>query len=536
MLRVCVIDFGKGWDRHLPLVKFSYNNSYHTSIKAALFEALYGRKCRSPICWAEVGDTQLIGLEVVYGTTMEQLRKSFRSRSVFKPLVSHDRQNNLADSNHKPMEFQVGDMVMLKVSPWKGVIRFGKRGKLYLRYIRPFKVITKVGPVSYRLELPDQLSHVHSNFHVSHLKKCYADEPLAILLDEFQIDNKLNFIVELVEIMDREVKQLKQSRIPIVRAVNEPKEHERSLVHDRPAWGCDTIQDDQAAATSAEIPSTYPDICIIDLYTTTGHSRGLGFNPRRGGFPSEAKKEWGLSLKAKVRVLHTAQLDVTIYRLRGKGVVLARDAHARLVKQDRGRNVPLKVKVKIGDVNTWELTDVYKVNRINLAALGWLLKKIHMTWAHVEKTRLRLRLYTKSLEEIIIQTVETASPTLATTSELDQDGNANPSPTNNPHVLPTALRAKVVQELKELQTISAYIDSRLENIDQFLNGFEKRPNKINMDDLEPEDQSVNTLLVSSFLVSNDDSDDGEVLNELDEYGNAGRLRRKKIINSLMRMT
>ncbi|GJX53113.1 protein kinase-like domain, concanavalin A-like lectin/glucanase domain protein [Tanacetum coccineum] len=109
--------------------------------------------------------------------------------------------------------------------------------------------------------------------------------------------------------------------------------------------------------------------------------------------------------------------------------------------------------------------------------------------------------------------------------------NTNPPPTNNPPVLPTVLRTKVVQELKELQTISAYIDSCLENIDQFLNDFENRPNKINMDDPELEDEMVNTPLVSPFLDSDDDSDDGEVLSELEEYSNAGRFRRKKIINS-----
>ncbi|GJZ83546.1 putative reverse transcriptase domain-containing protein [Tanacetum coccineum] len=128
--------------------------------------------------------------------------------------AARDRQKSLADRNRKPMEFQVGDMVMLKVSPWKGVIRFGKRGKLNLRYIGPFKVLAKVGTVAYRLELPDQLSRVHSTFHVSNLKKCYADEPFAISLDEIQIDDKLNIIEEPVEIMDREVKQLKQKSYP----------------------------------------------------------------------------------------------------------------------------------------------------------------------------------------------------------------------------------------------------------------------------------------------------------------------------------
>ncbi|GJU23644.1 hypothetical protein Tco_1156986 [Tanacetum coccineum] len=117
----------------------------------------------------------------------------------------------------KPLEFQVGDRVMLKVSPWKGVIRFGKRGKLNPRYIGPFKILSKVGIVAYRLELLEQLSRVHNTFHVSNLKKCLSDESLGIPLDEIQIDDKLHFIEEPVEIMDREVKRLKQSRIPIVK-------------------------------------------------------------------------------------------------------------------------------------------------------------------------------------------------------------------------------------------------------------------------------------------------------------------------------
>nr|GEZ85049.1 putative reverse transcriptase domain-containing protein [Tanacetum cinerariifolium] len=115
------------------------------------------------------------------------------------------------------MEFEVGDMVMLKVSPWKGVIRFGKHGKLSPLYIGPFKIIKRIGSVAYKLELPKKLHGIHNTFHVSNLKKCLADEKLVIPLEEIQLDDKMHFIEELVEIIDREVKQLKQSRIPIVK-------------------------------------------------------------------------------------------------------------------------------------------------------------------------------------------------------------------------------------------------------------------------------------------------------------------------------
>ncbi|GJZ36169.1 putative reverse transcriptase domain-containing protein [Tanacetum coccineum] len=211
MLRACAIDFGKGWVNHLPLVEFSYNNSYHASIKAAPFEALYGRKCRSPVCWAEVGQVQLTGPELVQETTEKIIQIKQRMQ------VARDRQKSYADLKRKPMEFQVRDKVMLKVSPWKGVVRFGKRGKLNPRYVGPFKVLEKVGSVAYKLELPEELSRVHNTFHVSNLKKCYADEPLAVPLDGLHFDDKLQFVEEPVKIMDREVKQLRRSRVPIVK-------------------------------------------------------------------------------------------------------------------------------------------------------------------------------------------------------------------------------------------------------------------------------------------------------------------------------
>nr|GEV98325.1 putative reverse transcriptase domain-containing protein [Tanacetum cinerariifolium] len=167
-------------------------------IKATPFEALYGHKCRSPICWAEFGDSQLTGPEIIHETTekIAQINSHIQA--------SRDRQKSYADVRRKPLEFQVEDKVMLKVSSWKGVIRFSKRGKLNPHYIEPFKIIAKVRTIAYRLELPEQLSEVHSTFCVSNIKKYLSDETLAIPLEEIQIDNKIQFNEEPVKIMDRE--------------------------------------------------------------------------------------------------------------------------------------------------------------------------------------------------------------------------------------------------------------------------------------------------------------------------------------------
>nr|GFC66538.1 reverse transcriptase domain-containing protein [Tanacetum cinerariifolium] len=146
MLQACVIDFGSSWDKHLPLVEFSYNNSYHASIKAAPFEALYGRKYRSPICWNEVGESQLSGLKLVRETTEKIVQIKNRL------LTARSRQKSYGDLKRRLTEFEVGDKVMLKVSTWRGVIRFGKHRKLSPRFIRSFKVIERIGPVAYKLE------------------------------------------------------------------------------------------------------------------------------------------------------------------------------------------------------------------------------------------------------------------------------------------------------------------------------------------------------------------------------------------------
>ncbi|GJT03231.1 putative reverse transcriptase domain-containing protein [Tanacetum coccineum] len=211
MLRACVIDFRSSWDHHLPLVEFSYNNSYHASIKAAPYEALYGRKCRSPVCWSEVGDIQLTGPELI----REMTEKIVQIKNHL--LIAHSRQKSYADKRAKTLEFEVGDKVLLKVSPWKGVVHFGKREKLSPRYIGSFKILARVGLVAYMLELPEELKGIHSTFHVSNLKKCLAEGDIVVPMEEIQFDDKLYMIEEPVEVVDRDVKRLKQIRIPIVK-------------------------------------------------------------------------------------------------------------------------------------------------------------------------------------------------------------------------------------------------------------------------------------------------------------------------------
>nr|GFA01250.1 putative reverse transcriptase domain-containing protein [Tanacetum cinerariifolium] len=161
---------------------------YHASIEATPFEALYGRKCRSPICGTEVREAQILGPKLIQETTKKIIQIKRRMQA------AHDRQKNYADLKRKPMEFQVGYKVILKVLPWKGVVRFGKRGKLNPRYVGPFKVLERTGDVAYKLDLPEELSRVHNTLHVSNLKKRHADEPLVVPLDGLHLDDKFHFV------------------------------------------------------------------------------------------------------------------------------------------------------------------------------------------------------------------------------------------------------------------------------------------------------------------------------------------------------
>ncbi|GJW53896.1 putative reverse transcriptase domain-containing protein [Tanacetum coccineum] len=167
-------------DVHLPLAEFSYNNSYHSSIRCAPYEALYGRKCRSPILWAEIYESSLIGPELVQETTDKVVLIKEKLKA------ARDHQKSYVDNRRKSLNFEVGDRVLFKVSPWKGVIRFGKKCKLAPRYVGPFGILERIGPVAYWLRLPEELSGVHDTFYVSNLKKCLADASLHVPLDEIK--------------------------------------------------------------------------------------------------------------------------------------------------------------------------------------------------------------------------------------------------------------------------------------------------------------------------------------------------------------
>nr|GEW22344.1 reverse transcriptase [Tanacetum cinerariifolium] len=160
--------------------------------------------CLSHVCWSEVWNSQLIGPKLIRDTTEKIVQIKNRL------LTASDRRAKLS-------EFEVGDMVLLKVSPWKGVVHFGKHEKLSPHYIRPFRIVARVGPVAYTLEFPEDLKEIHNTFHVSNLKKCLAKGDIIVSMDEIQLDDKLHMIEEPVEVVDREVKRLKQSRIPIVK-------------------------------------------------------------------------------------------------------------------------------------------------------------------------------------------------------------------------------------------------------------------------------------------------------------------------------
>jgi hypothetical protein len=212
LLRACVLEFKDAWDNHLPLLEFAYNNGYHSSIEMAPYEALYGRRCRTPVCWDEEGARLLTGPELVHDTTekVKVIKEKLKN--------AQQRQKAYADQGRRHVEFQIGDKVYLKVSPWKGVIRFRKRGKLGPRYIGPYEVLERIGPVAYRLALPSELSRIHNVFHASMLRKSMIRDEARILDTEpVSLNEDLSYEAEPIRIMDRREKVLRNKTVSLVK-------------------------------------------------------------------------------------------------------------------------------------------------------------------------------------------------------------------------------------------------------------------------------------------------------------------------------
>jgi len=211
MLRACAIQYGTSWDKCLPYAEFSYNNSYQASLKKSPFEALYGRRCRTPLFWDQIGEKQVFGPGIIEDAE-QQLRVVQKNLK-----IAQSRQKSYADNRRRELNFKVEDFVYLKVSPMRGVRRFNMKGKLAPRYIGPFKVLEKKGEVAYRLELPPSLSGVHDVFHVSQLKKCLRVPEEQAPLEDLNVQEDLTYTEHPVKILETSERITRNKRIKMCR-------------------------------------------------------------------------------------------------------------------------------------------------------------------------------------------------------------------------------------------------------------------------------------------------------------------------------
>ena len=213
MLRGCVMEFSGSWDRYIPLMEFAYNNSFQSSIGMTPYEALYGRKCRTPMCWTDLNEHKLIGPDIVKDTEekVQVIRQRLKAAS--------DRQKSYANLKRRDIEYNVGDKVFLKVSPWRKILRFGQKGKLSPRFIGPYEILERIGPVAYRLALPPELDKLHDVFHMSMLRRYRSDKSHILLVQEIQVQEDLSYDEEPKTILAREVKQLRNKQVPLVKVL-----------------------------------------------------------------------------------------------------------------------------------------------------------------------------------------------------------------------------------------------------------------------------------------------------------------------------
>ena len=207
MLRGCVLDFPGSCDRYIPLMEFAYNNSYQSSISMAPYEALYGRRCRTPMCWTELNEHKIIGPDLVKDT--EEKVQIIQQRL----KAANDRQRSYANLKRKDIEYEVGDKVFLKVSPWKKILHFGRKAKLSPRFISLYEILERVGPVAYRLALPLELAKLHDVFDVSMLRRYHSNTSHILLVQDIQVQEDFTFDEESKAILDREIRQLRNKQV-----------------------------------------------------------------------------------------------------------------------------------------------------------------------------------------------------------------------------------------------------------------------------------------------------------------------------------
>src|SRR6266540_3016937 len=211
MLRACVLTYGKRWEKFLPFVEFSYNNSYQASIKMAPFEALYGRRCRTPLNWFKSGERPFYGPDMIIEAEaqVKQIREHLR--------VAQSRQKSYADRRRCELVFEVGNFVYLKVTQFKGTRRFQVKGKLAPRYVGPFRIIERRGSVAYQLELPPSMSSIHDVFHISQLKKCLRVPTEATSVEELELQPDLSYTEQPIRILGEAEHQLRNRTIKMVK-------------------------------------------------------------------------------------------------------------------------------------------------------------------------------------------------------------------------------------------------------------------------------------------------------------------------------
>ncbi|XP_073153143.1 uncharacterized protein [Henckelia pumila] len=211
LLRACVIDFHDSWKSRLPLVEFSYNNSYQATIGMAPYEALYGRPCRSPVLWTEIGERSELGPEIVQQTVEVVAKIRDRMRT------AQSRQKSYADHRRRDLEFSVGGHVFVRVAPMKGVMRFGKKGKLAPRFIGPFEILDRVGALAYRVALPPNLDEVHNVFHVSMLRKYISNPSHVVSMETLRLSPHMTYEERPIQILDRQERRLRNKSIPMIK-------------------------------------------------------------------------------------------------------------------------------------------------------------------------------------------------------------------------------------------------------------------------------------------------------------------------------